>query len=376
MALSRSAGFALLATAIADYDESRATLYVKLAGAAYCPRESLESWSCGDYCNDVPVSSVKVCQGTATQAFVGMWEEKGLVSFEGSSNIKSWLRNIDFVQTEAPWEECEECWVHEGFLQEYQTLEDCIKASLEAIGAPSGSTIRTTGHSLGAALNTIAMLDLDYAGWIIEESYDFGKPRTGNSAFAQAWDSKFSSIAFRVTHHQDPVPQLPADDILGLHPDWEHTQPEMFYDGDVSNGYEECNEPHQTTCCEQYWNIPFHVLFQNSVDDHLQYLDLRISDCPNDGTATNVPQDDPDSPEGGDAPAPSPEDGGDAAYPPEDGGDAPAPPEDGGDAAYPPEDGGDATYPPEDGDDASASPEDADDGSEVPAPAPAAALVV
>jgi predicted lipase len=285
MALSRSVGFAWLVAANADYDESRAIQFAKLAGAAYCPADSLESWSCGDFCNDVPVSSVKVCQGVATQAFVGMWEEKGLVSFEGSANILAWIRNLDFPQTATGWDQCADCKVHEGFLAEYNTLESCIKSSLEEIGAPTGSTIRTTGHSLGAALNNLAMLDLDYSGWIIEESYDFGKPRTGDSAFAAAWNSKFSDIAFRVTHHRDPVPQVPADDVGGLHFDWEHVQPEIWYEGDLSSGYQECDEPHHTTCVEQYWNIPFEILFHDSVDDHLQYLDLSIAGCPNSGQA-------------------------------------------------------------------------------------------
>jgi predicted lipase len=217
-----------------------------------------------------------------------MWEGKGLVSFEGSSGILAWIRNLDFEQKTTGWDQCAGCQVHEGFLDEYNTMESCIKSSLQEIGAPTGSTIRTTGHSLGAALNNFAMLDLEYSGWHIEESYDFGKPRTGDADFAAAWNSKFSNIAFRVTHHRDPVPQVPPDDVGGAHFDWEHVQPEIWYEGDVSSGYQECDEPHKTTCAEQYWDVPFNILFEDSVDDHLHYFDLDICGCPNSGSAEAV----------------------------------------------------------------------------------------
>lgn len=284
MVVGRIVEVASLATAIASYDESRAIKFGKLAGAAYCPTTELESWSCGDFCRDVPVSSVRVCEGDVTKAYVGMWEGKGLVSFMGTHGVAAFFKDLEFLQSAADWDKCSKCKVHGGFLDEYNSLKSCIKSSLQELGAATGSSIRTTGHSLGAALNSIAMLDLDYSGWHVEESYDFGKPRTGDSNFAAAWNSKFFNIGFRVTHHRDPVPQVPPDQLI-FNWHFEHVESEIFYKGGLSSGHQECTAAHQTTCAEEFWNLPLDLL---NVDDHLNYLDLPIASCPGGGFADAV----------------------------------------------------------------------------------------
>merc|ERR1712048_203763 len=134
--------------------------------------------------------------------------------------------------------------------------------------------IRTTGHSLGAAINGLAMMDLTKDGWDIEESYDFGKPRTGDSNYAKAYDALFKGKAWRVTHAEDPVPQLPPDELIV---DWrfEHTEPEIYYKGKVSDGHQECTKAHDDTeCAEQYWNVPIDLLH---IPDHLDYMGVDTS---------------------------------------------------------------------------------------------------
>jgi len=258
------------------YDETRAIKFLKLAASAYCDDSALESWSCGPYCDDVPVSHVSVCQGKTTKAYVGIWEGKGLLSVEGSSDTAALVKDLEFLKSGTDWPECDGCKAHGGFLDEWNAMETCVKNSLAQKGAPSGSTIRTTGHSLGAAINLIAMLDLSYDGWKIEESYHFGTPRTGNHEFAQAWNAKFSEVAFRVTHHKDPVPQVPPDQWFWGIADWgfEHVEPEIFYEHEIEDGYNMCTVAHTNDmgCAEYHWDNVEDLTFH--ISDHLHYLSL------------------------------------------------------------------------------------------------------
>lgn len=256
------------------YSEDRALEYAKFAGAAYCSQQSLESWSCGLKCS-ADMSHVTVCNGLHTKAFVGLWEGQCLVSFEGTSNIGSALKDLQITKAATIWAECNDCHVHSGFLEEYNSVRQCVQTALTGTGCPPGSPIRTTGHSLGASLNSLAMMDLTDAGWDIEESYDFGKPRTGDSNFAANHKSLFQDKpVWRITHGKDPVPQVPPTDLLDLEWHFEHVEPEIYYPGDVVGGYARCDMDDHTCGAEQYWNVPLNLLH---LDDHLEYMGVPTS---------------------------------------------------------------------------------------------------
>jgi len=226
---------------------------------------------------------VTVCNGYHIKAFVGKWEGKCLVSFEGTSDITSAIKDLQFLHSAISYDGFDGCKVHGGFLVEYNSVRGCVKAVLTGTGCPIGSEIRTTGHSLGAAMNSLAMMDLTKAGWVIEESYDFGKPRTGNTEFATAHNQLLGNRTFRVTHGRDPVPQVPPDQLVV---DWhfEHVVPEVYYPGKVGEGHAQCDdvEMGKKDCVEQYWNLPIDVLF---LTDHLSYMEAQTSifGCENDG---------------------------------------------------------------------------------------------
>jgi len=214
------------------------------------------------------------------KAFVGLWEGKCLVSFEGTSDIASFIKDLEFMKSGTSWDVCDGCKVHGGFLDEYNSVKQCVQTALTGNGCPTGSPIRTTGHSLGAAMNSLALLDLAQEGWEIEESYDFGKPRTGDSKFAATHNALFADRAWRVTHSHDPVPQVPPDSLIV---DWhfEHVEPEIYYKGSVSEGYKQWTKAHDDTkCVEQYWNVPLDLLH---IADHLTYMgtDTSFFGCDN-----------------------------------------------------------------------------------------------
>jgi len=261
---------ALLLGSEADYNETRAIQFAKFAGAAYCSSASLEAWDCGYKC-DADVRSVSICHGETTTAYIGSWEGSGLVVFRGTITLESCIQDLKLWHTSTGWSECGNCKVHNGFLAEYNSLKTCVKDTLAELGFGLGSTIRTTGHSLGAAINNLALVDLSHDGWVVEESYDFGKPRTGDEAFAKFFNAEFKGRSWRVTHHKDPVPQVPIDQMIH---DWhfEHVEPEIYYPSTVDQGYMVCTKDNRQSCIEQYYNIGTDLLLHGA--DHVNYMDV------------------------------------------------------------------------------------------------------
>jgi len=278
------------------YNESTAVVYARLAGAAYCPTETLRNWTCGDFCDSISdVSAAKICESYAhsSVAFavqlpvsIGL-QPRCVLSFRGSSNVQNWLDNLATWRADASLDDCDGCATHSGFLSIWMDMRNCVENALEAAGCARGSDIAVTGHSLGAALAALAAFELDIKGWHVVESYDFGRPRVGNDVFAQAYDSRFKGRTYRITHAQDPVPHLPPQ-LLGF----EHTDPEIFYKTNLSSGWRQCNlsdgvegtlrggkvaNSTPLDCSFQYDHSPSTLLH---VDDHLDYMDLNISACP------------------------------------------------------------------------------------------------
>ena len=259
------------------YDETRAIQYAKLAGAAYC-ESSVPSWSCGYKCFS-GVTNVETCQGATTQAFVADWEDRCVVVFEGTHDFSSLVTDLEFYKSGTTWSTCGDCKVHSGFLQEFKSLQTCIEQAVTAHQCgTSEKPARVTGHSLGAALAGLAAMSLDSYGYQVEELYNFGMPRTGDEIWAKDFNARFSDRFFRVTHHRDPVVQLPPDQLIG---DWhfEHVEPEIFYNGHVSDGHLRCDVADDKTCSEQYWDIAIDALL---LDNHLTYMDVdtAVFGCP------------------------------------------------------------------------------------------------
>lgn len=250
-----------------NYNETKAIAFATLAGASYCGKKSVQKWDCGKKC--LPqVTDVRVCQGDTTISIVGTYEGTGLVVFEGTKSFSSFLTDLQFWKSGTDWEQCGGCKVHSGFLKEYESHKVCVMQSLNDLGYGAGSSIQTTGHSLGAAVNSLAMIDLSAEGWNIAESYDFGKPRTGDSDFASLFTTMFKGRTWRVTHSRDPVPHLPPSNLI-VNWHFEHTEPEIFYRSKVSKGYALCTEAHGDLCAEQYKNLALDAV---NLPDHLDYM--------------------------------------------------------------------------------------------------------
>ena len=68
--------------------------------------------------------------------------------------------------------------------------------------------VKTTGHSLGAAIANLAAMDFVRAGYDVS-LYNFGQPRVGNKAYA-VYTGALLSEQYRHTHYKDIVPHVPV----------------------------------------------------------------------------------------------------------------------------------------------------------------------
>ncbi|KAK0383229.1 hypothetical protein NLU13_9142 [Sarocladium strictum] len=121
---------------------------------------------------------------------------------------------------EKPEHKCDNCTVHQGFLESWQQARKLVLSQLDELTAKHPDyPIHLVGHSLGGAVACLAALELK-----VSLGYDnvivttFGEPRLGNYELARYVDEVFSldqdikpekSTYRRVTHKDDPVPLLP-----------------------------------------------------------------------------------------------------------------------------------------------------------------------
>lgn len=156
--------------------------------------------------------------------------------------------------------------VHHGMLAEWQSLRTCITESLTTIGC-KGVPLRASGHSLGAGVVVLAMVDLkSHGGWDAAEIYNFGMPRLGDEAFRSMFEDMFKGRFYRVTHGRDPFVDLPAG------PHYVHLEPEVFYKGDVLNGYVICHREMDKKCSSQYFPEGQNFMTGKDVAWHHKYM--------------------------------------------------------------------------------------------------------
>lgn len=164
------------------------------------------------------------------EGFVGVDPKRSetVVSFRGSQTIRNFIADLDFTTTS-----CEgltlpsdsDCKVHSGFNDAWNEVKDSVYSFIaNASETYPNHTLILTGHSLGAAVATIATSQLRVDGYSCD-LYTFGSPRVGNEDFVNFVDSQAGN-EFRVTHFDDPVPRLPpSSSLLGS---YRHTSTEYW----------------------------------------------------------------------------------------------------------------------------------------------------
>lgn len=139
---------------------------------------------------------------TDTQAFLAKNDKFAVLAFRGTEVTKFEDVKIDAMASTVSVLQGK---VHAGFRVAYESVAKDIEESVLQL---KGMPLYITGHSLGAALATVATQTLEHNPHIrelIAACYTFGSPRVGNSHY----DIEFKSPIYRVVNTTDIVTVIP-----------------------------------------------------------------------------------------------------------------------------------------------------------------------
>ncbi|QRD81528.1 putative lipase precursor [Aspergillus flavus] len=210
-----------------------------------------------------------------------------IVSFRGSNSVRNWIKNFQFWKIDEPgprgfWDKlfgsdkpqsgndiCS-CGIHSGFYRSWQLLKpDVMDALTRAREAHNDYHVVVTGHSLGAAIATIAGAYLRTMQ-IPCDIYSYGSPRVGDARFAE-FVSAQQGLTTRITHGYDPVPSLPPMSLFGIYDlGYRHIWPEYWISGVSLNGTDTikvCRGLENLSC-----NGTRQTGFSFEIEDHRNYL--------------------------------------------------------------------------------------------------------
>jgi len=145
---------------------------------------------------------------TDTQLFIAARGLDVVVSFRGTEDVRDAITDLQLRKV---------IWhgqlVHHGFAAAFAAIEERLHAILLNHFVTRSGDIRIwfTGHSLGGALTSLAVVAAREWGLPVHGVYSFGSPRVGSSEFAIHYDCKDLGLhdkTFRVVHEEDIVPRI------------------------------------------------------------------------------------------------------------------------------------------------------------------------
>ncbi len=193
-----------------------------------------------------------------TLCFIASNAEMILVAFRGTDpqDLKNWMTDADLALVTTPVG-----MVHGGFWRALDTVWDDLCFIIKS-QQNKAQSIWLTGHSLGAALATLATarfrLELDKP---INGLYTFGSPRVGDRGFAARFNVDFKASTFRYVNDQDVVSRVPPRALL-----YSHVGTFLFFDA--------LGEIHSSP---QWWNLFLNAV-EGTIDDFLDGKVGQITD--------------------------------------------------------------------------------------------------
>lgn len=201
------------------FDANNAWWLAELCRIVYTPDHKEGRYPCRkvirfDYLGNTPFEEIHSFHKTGTHAAIYRCHRAGnpddiyhILCFRGTSRFRQWVLNLSATpirwhdkndtREPSPSDDDSEPYVHSGFRILFNRIWPLIEPVIADIKGP----LIFTGHSLGAALATMAAVQRPP-----DSLYTFGSPRVGNTAFR---DQLGPARHFRVTNHHDIVTLLP-----------------------------------------------------------------------------------------------------------------------------------------------------------------------
>ncbi|RAK99984.1 lipase family protein [Aspergillus ibericus CBS 121593] len=208
------------------------SFWVQYAAAAYCEPNyvskaghKLTCWA--GNCPQVEASDATILYdfsnttSTDTSGFLAVdtTNQAIVLSFRGSYSIRNWLADATFFYTDPKL--CTGCEAELGFWSSWTNVRDNITTILTpTLTKYPDYELVIVGHSLGAAIATLAAADLRHSGHKAT-LYAYASPRVANPTLAKYITNQNQGGNYRFTHTDDPVPNLPLQ-VMG----YAHVSPE------------------------------------------------------------------------------------------------------------------------------------------------------
>lgn len=144
-----------------------------------------------------------------------------MLAFRGSYSVRNWVTDATF-----PFKNpglCKGCYAETGFWDSWANVRDEILEQVKtAVAQNPDYELVVVGHSLGAAIATLAAADIrGRTEYPFPTLYAYASPRVGNHALAEYITDQGRN--YRFTHADDPVPKLP---LLAM--GYVHVSPEYW----------------------------------------------------------------------------------------------------------------------------------------------------
>jgi triacylglycerol lipase len=148
--------------------------------------------------------------------FLAVSDELALVAFRGTdpAQIKDWLTDASAILVPSDVGR-----VHAGFVEAFRSIWPALLADLRATQWRGARPLWFTGHSLGAALATLAVASCHDAGVVVAGHYNFGSPRVGDSSFVIPYDERYAAVTSRFVNNNDLVTRVPPRELAYRHVD-------------------------------------------------------------------------------------------------------------------------------------------------------------
>ncbi|KAI4134208.1 MAG: hypothetical protein LQ347_001719 [Umbilicaria vellea] len=194
-------------------------LYAGYAAAAYCADNNdspgtqvtcpVGNCELVEAANATTISEFENTIKTDDTGFVAIDDQHKVIvlAFRGSRSTKNWLANFNWAKKST------------------DLCDGLVPKVLEAVHMHPDYSLVVTGHSLGAAVATLAAANLrklDSHLANVTELYTFGSPRVGDETTAEFLTSQ-SDKSYRITAGNDPVARIPGV-IVG----YKHMSPEYW----------------------------------------------------------------------------------------------------------------------------------------------------